>query len=262
MKNLLLPLFASLAMPALAFAGIKHGDKDLNAIWCVGDSITQSNLDSDPNGSPRKALHDLLKAKGYAFTFTGHFAANPDGLSATGATPAENLYQFHSGVSGAVIGDGVKGRTGISQSIPAWWNAGRLATAKPNLVLIMLGTNDMNSNIEVATAPARLQAMVKLILSQPGAGQPTFLISTLPPNRTTPAATARTEAYNRALPEVVAALKKDGVDVSLVDAHTPIERDYATTMRADNLHPIAAGNQIIAETWLKEIESRTGPIKP
>jgi hypothetical protein len=87
-----------------ARGGVTPGSKDLGPIWFIGDSITQSNADGDANGSPRKSLYDKLTAGGYTFSYTGHFTANTDGLPATGGTAATNLYHYHSGVSGAVIG--------------------------------------------------------------------------------------------------------------------------------------------------------------
>ncbi len=64
-------------------ATLGFAEADLGAIWCIGDSITQSNADGDSSGSPRKALYDLLIANDYDFTYTGHFTANVDGLPTT-----------------------------------------------------------------------------------------------------------------------------------------------------------------------------------
>ena len=124
-------------------AQITPGSKDLGAIWLVGDSITQSNADGDPDSSPRSALFDLLTANDFSFSFTGHRTNNIEGLPVTGSTPATNLFQYHSGVSGAILGDTLRFMTGMTQNLPSHWNSGRLATVKPNIILIMLGTNDI-----------------------------------------------------------------------------------------------------------------------
>jgi hypothetical protein len=76
----LLVLAVLLTLARTGSAETPGGSKDLGAIWFVGDSITQSNADENPNGSPRKALYDLLIAHGYAFSFTGHWKGSVDGL--------------------------------------------------------------------------------------------------------------------------------------------------------------------------------------
>ncbi len=141
----------------------------IGPIWFIGDSITQSNADGDSSGSPRKSLYDLLNGAGHDFSFTGHFTANVDGLPNTGSTPSTNLYHYHSGISGSFIGANSFGRQNMTAGIPNWWNQGRLAVAKPNAVLVMLGTNDTNADNDVATAPARITNLVNTILAQPGA---------------------------------------------------------------------------------------------
>ncbi|WP_226895391.1 GDSL-type esterase/lipase family protein, partial [Luteolibacter marinus] len=246
-------LGSALALPA----AITPGDTDLGAIWFVGDSITQSNADGDPDGSPRKSLYDLLDAAGYSFTYTGHHDVNFDGLPATGTTPETNLYDYHSGVSGSVIGNDVSGRHGMTQNLPSHWTSGRLAVVKPNVVLIMLGTNDVNADIDRANAPARLTAYLDAIYSQPGIGTPTVLVASIPPNRTSTASPDKrvwVADFNAAVPGVVGAQRALGRDVHFVDQFTPLEAGYATLMAGDNLHTNAAGNDSLAQQWFGKIE--------
>ena len=247
---LLAPLHGALAYAAPAVA------KDLGAIWFIGDSITQSNADGDPQGSPRKSLHDLLTASGYTFTYTGHHTANVDGLPESGDKPESDLYRFHSGISGSVIGDGVGGRAGMTKSLPQFWAKGRLASVKPSIVLVMLGTNDVNSDVDPDHAPARLKKFVEALYALPGARRPAVFISTIAPNRTQETMPAKTAAYNAALPKVVAALRASGKDVTLVDAFTPLNAGYEKLMRDDNLHPNGDGNAAIARVWFAALEAR------
>lgn len=246
---------AILALPCLR-AGIVPGSKNLGAIWCIGDSITQGLYDGDSEGSPRKSLHDLLVANGYTFTFTGHHTANVDGLPTTGATPATNLYHYHSGISGAVIGSNISGRIGMTENQSSFWNTGRLAVVKPNVILIMLGTNDVDQKLDLANAPARLTTLVNTVLSHRGIGRPTVLVATIPPNRTNlPDDPVNTAAFNAAVPGVVNAQRALGRDVWFVDPFTPLEKGYATTMRSDNLHTNSTGNQTLALQWFNGIET-------
>lgn len=229
--------------------------KTIGAVWFIGDSITQSNADGDGNGSPRKALYDLLIANGYSFTFTGHYTANVDGLPASGDTPETNLYQYHSGVSGSVIGNDLNGRVGITQNLPGFWTSGRLAAVKPNVVLIMLGTNDVDQNVDLANAPGRLTTLLNTLYAQPGVGTPRVMVASIPPNRTSPDDPANTAAFNAAVPGVVNAQRALGRNVSYVDQFTPLENAYATNMSGDNLHTNATGNATLAQQWFNAIAS-------
>ncbi|MEJ6569509.1 MAG: GDSL-type esterase/lipase family protein [Akkermansiaceae bacterium] len=234
---------------------------DLGAIWFLGDSITQSNADGDPSGSPRKLLYDLLTAGGYSFSYTGHFTANVDGLPVTGNRAATNLYHYHSGVSGSTIGANSNGRTDMTANIDSgqnFWTSGRLAVEKPDTILIMLGTNDTNLNDNVAQAPARMSSLVDQIMSQAGVGTPAIYVAQIPPNLDA-ADNPRVLAFNAALPDVVASQRLAGRDVSLVDQYTPINADTAGLMR-DQLHTNTAGNAVLAQQWFDAIEAHNAPL--
>ncbi|MDG1357788.1 MAG: sialate O-acetylesterase, partial [Akkermansiaceae bacterium] len=234
-------------------------NKDIGAIWFIGDSITQSNADGDANGSPRKSLYDLLIADGYTFSFTGHYTANVDGLPTTGGTAATNLFHYHSGIGGSCIGANSNGRTDMTASIAGWWTStsGRLASTKPNIVLIMLGTNDIDLNDAVATAPDRIKTLVDTILAQVGPGDPTpaIYVAQIPPNRYPGAGGERVVDFNNALPAIITTLQGEGKDVTLVDLWTAINADKTGLMR-DSLHTNAAGNDVLATQWFNAIDSR------
>jgi len=231
-------------------------DGDLGAIWFIGDSITQSNADGDGNGSPRKSLYDLLIADEATFSFTGHFTANTDGLPSSGGSPATNLYHYHSGVSGSVIG-AAGGRTNMTAQIPGWWSSGRLASIRPNIVLIMLGTNDIDINADVANAPNRIKLLVDTIFAQVGPGDPdpAIFVAQITPNTGSAAERQRVIDFNTALPAVIATLQGEGKDVTLVDQFTLINANTGDLMR-DSLHTNSAGNDVLASQWFEAIKTR------
>jgi lysophospholipase L1-like esterase/pimeloyl-ACP methyl ester carboxylesterase len=240
-----------------AGAKISSGSKELGAIWFIGDSITQSNADGDANGSPRKALYDLLVAGGYTFTYTGHFTANTDGLPTTGSTAADNLYHYHSGISASVIGDNYDTRTGMTQNMTNFWNSGRLALVKPNVILIMLGANDVNLPLDLPGAPERLRTLIQTIYDLPDVGDPTIFLAKTTPNRSDdPQDSTNVAAFNAAVPGVVGGFIAQGRDVRIVDQFTPINDTYATNMRPDDLHPNAAGNAVMAQQWYNAITEK------
>ena len=243
---------------------VPGGPIPIGDIWFIGDSITQSNADGDSNDSPRRALYEMLTQNNYEFTFTGHFADNVDGLPVTGSTPETNLFHFHSGISGSVIGDNVGNRVGMTQNIDSgqnFWNSGRLDTVKPEIILIMLGTNDVEQNIDLATAPARIVTLIDTIMAQPGVGEPAFFVAQIPPNLRA-GSTERVVAFNAALPDIVDGQRSLGRDVTLVDPFTPLNANTDAFIRNDNLHTNTAGNAVIAQQWFDGIVARFSPTEP
>ncbi|HAT11891.1 MAG TPA: hypothetical protein DCS97_15170, partial [Planctomycetes bacterium] len=257
-------------MPFLAlllFSGVPAVAADLGAIWCIGDSITQSNADGDPNGSPRKSLKALLLTNGYTFSYTGdRTTTNDDGMyDGSFANAIDNLYQFHSGISGSTIGANAHGRTNITAGVPTFWTSGRLAVVKPNIILIMLGTNDVDLNDDLAHAPARMGTLIDTIYGQRSVSDPdptVFVAQIVPNRRHLETHTAAVSAFNAALPAVVAAQQNIGRKVHLVDQFTPINNNYAATMMADDLHPNAVGNDTMAQQWFAAIQSVVTPSAP
>jgi lysophospholipase L1-like esterase len=251
----LVALLASATILATqASAGITS--KNLGNIWFIGDSITQSNADDSSSSSPRKSLYDKLNAAGgYTFAYTGHSTSNLDGLPSSPDT-----YRYHSGVSGSLIGNDEDPRAGHTQRIPTWWTQGKLATNKPNVILIMLGTNDIIVPVDLRSAPTRMNTLLNTIFALPNIGSPSVFVSTIPPNKYVPEAPARIAAFNAALPAIIEAQRALGRDVTLVDHFTPLNNAYATAIKAsDNLHPNTVGNNIIGQTWFDAIQARAVP---
>lgn len=265
MRIVLVALIAFLATTvssASASAQIVEGSKDLGAVWFVGDSITQSNADGDSSGSPRSELYTLLDDNGYTLTYTGHHTVNPEGLLVTGSTATTNLLLYHSGVSASVIGDNVGNRIGMTENLSSHWNSGRLATVKPDVILIMLGTNDIGVNIDLDNAPGRLSNYIDQIYAQPGVGDPSIFVASVPPSRRSADRIAATAAFNSAVPGIVSAQQGLGRDVHFVDQFTPLNDDYDNLIRSDNLHTNAAGNAVLAQQWFNGIESVSSVPEP
>ncbi|MEN8830404.1 MAG: GDSL-type esterase/lipase family protein [Lentimonas sp.] len=244
--------FLAIAHPSAAQAS---ADKELGAIWFLGDSITQSNTDSDASGSPRKSLYNLLTTNGYRFSYTGHHALNVDGLPSSGEIAADNLYHYHSGISGSIIGEDIVKRVGMTENLSRFWTSGRLSHVKPDIILIMLGTNDIGKAYNVVYAPARLKTLVETIYDLPSVGLPKIYLASIPPNGREAPQPANVLAFNAAIPGIVADFQSDGKEVYFVDQFTPLNADYANAMRGDNLHPNATGNALMARAWFDAITS-------
>jgi lysophospholipase L1-like esterase len=123
----------------------------------------------------------------------------------------------------------------------------------------MIGTNDVDQTVDLPNAPARLKNLVDTIFAHPGVGSPTVYLASVPPNRTSAPDPANTDTFNAAVPGVAQALRDAGRDVTFVDQYADINNDYALSMNADNLHPNARGNGLLAQNWYEAVELRAVP---
>lgn len=173
----------------------------------LGDSITWGYASSDGNGY-RQHLHSKLGGGGNAVTFVGS--------QISGSMPNGN----NEGHNGAVISE-------ISGFFAA---AGGLAR-RPNVVLLMAGTNDMNKPFEPSTAPGRLDALIARILESAGGDVPVplLVVAKIPPN-SNPTANSRTVAYNTAVDDIVEEYQGQGRRVLIADMYSALRvgTDMAT----------------------------------
>ena len=155
-------------------------------IMPLGDSIT-FGVGSRSAGSYRADLMRLLAGTGLAVDLVGSQRSGPG--------PDRD----NEGHGGWTIAD-------IAAQAPGW-----LATYRPDVVLLHIGTNDIARKVDVPRAPARLSALLDVIrAARPGAQ---VLVQQIVGSRK-PKLQARIAAFNAALPAIVAA--KDS-RVHLVD---------------------------------------------
>lgn len=189
-------------------------------IMPLGDSITYG-VGSSTTSSYRAALWDRLVGNSVDFVGTQRSGQLPD-----------TDHQGHSGWTIAQI-------AGIADAT--------LVTHRPNVVTLHIGTNDMNRNIEVAQAPARLGALIDQILV--AAPDATVLVATLvPANNAT--VQARVAEYNRQIPSVVAQRANAGKHVRLVSMAAVTTADLA-----DTLHPNDAGYRKMSDAFFAGIQA-------
>jgi lysophospholipase L1-like esterase len=187
-------------------------------IMPLGDSITDGS--QVPGGYRIELWRRLVSQDRLAVDFVGSLRNGPPELGD----------RDHEGHSGWRIDE-------VAASVDDW-----LARHRPEIVLLMIGTNDMLQNHAVGTAPARLGELLDRITRQ--LPMATVLVATLPPLAGVEA-NRRVAAFNRALPAVVQARAAAGRRVRLVDVAarlTPADLD-------DGVHPSARGQGTIAEAW-------------
>jgi lysophospholipase L1-like esterase len=188
----------------------------------LGDSITYGYQSSTGNGY-RKPLGDELTGEGHVLDFVGSVRAG---------TMSDPDNEGHSGWRIDQI-------AGIADS--------SLATYKPNVVTLMIGTNDLGQGYQVSTAPARLSALVdQIVRDDPTA---TLLVANLIVSTSAPVVAAE-PAYNAAIPGMVASKQAAGDHVAMVDMSALTTADLA-----DSLHPNDGGYQKMADAWNKGVQA-------
>src|SRR5690349_14319971 len=188
-------------------------------IMPLGDSITWG-VGSSTTSSYRAALWTrLVNQAGYAVDFVGS--------QQSGSLPDTD----NEGHSGWRIDQ-------IAADVNGW-----LATYQPDVVLLHIGTNDMNQNYQVDTAPQRLGALIDQILAARPAA--TVLVAKIVPALDA-TIQARINAYNAAVPGVVSAR---GSRVKLVDLSVLSSADLNAT-----LHPNDNGYARMAVRWYSALE--------
>ena len=237
------------APEAFTLSGTASGEPDelnLGNIWPLGDSITDGVDDygSRLPGGYREPLYTNLIARGYDLQFVGTTDINASTLL-TGA--GQEMHDGHSGWTIADIGTQV----GLYEQVSSW----HASIATPDIILLMIGINDLNHNSEIATAPARLELLIsRLFTLNPNVR---ILIATLPdaaqdnPYRsdaTNDIAEAVAD-YNTAMHSMVSNRRSQGQSIELVDMHAGLTLEDLD----DGLHPNAAGHVKMSKIWANAI---------
>jgi lysophospholipase L1-like esterase len=195
---------------------------DVCKILPLGDSITYG-IGFD--GGYRVELFKSANSAGKKITFTGSLANGP------------------SMVDGALFPRNNEGHSGwkIDQLVPLI-PMPALATP-PHIVLLMIGTNDIAQNDDLANAPKRLGALLdKLAMNAPDA---LIVLATLIPLNSSKAV----ETYNAALPELVNKRAAAGMHIQLIDQF----KGFPTSELGDGVHPNQQGYKRMAGVWYAAI---------
>lgn len=206
-----------------------------------GDSITEGY---PIWGGYRMNLFHLARQGGHEVTFVGSTSNGPDTVD--GVAFPKN----HEGHGGYTIQDNpARNANGIFRfaepSITAY---------KPNIILLMIGTNDINGNIDTGTAPNRLGELLDEIHSV----DPKVLVvlAQIVPTQSDGTNQA-VRNYNAAFPDLVSERNAQGHHIMLVDMYGAFtaNANYKQEWFGDNLHPNEAGYAKMAEVWYGAIES-------
>jgi len=209
-------------------------------IMPLGDSITDGVGSS--GGGYRVPLFSTTVTNTQAITFVGRNVNGPTTVS------GRMFPRNHEGYSGYTIDPG-GGRSGISPLVDA-----AITMFHPHIVLLMIGTNDVNISLDLANAPTRLGALLDRITSD--APNALLVVARITPTRTD-ATNTRVQTYNNAIPGLVQTRAAAGKHIVVVDMYAALtaNTNYRTALLNDDLHPNDAGYMVMAQTWYAAIRN-------
>ncbi len=181
----------------------------------LGDSITDG-VGSGSGSGYRALLAERLAPHAGRLEFVG-----------TGEDEAHARHEGHRGWRIDELSDGVERA---------------LAQAKPNVVLLHAGTNDMDQDYDAAGAPGRLGGLIDRITA--AAPDVTVVVASLVASGDE-AVDARVRAFDQAVPLLVEERRQKGARVGYVDMGA---LDPKTDL-ADRLHPNDAGYAKMADAF-------------
>jgi lysophospholipase L1-like esterase len=207
-------------------------------IMPFGDSITDGYLAQ--RGGYRIPLFQRAHQEGKHLTFVGSAVNGPamvDGVP---------FPQHHEGHSAYTINDEplpAPAHKGISPFVKT-----SIPTYRPDIVLLMIGTNDVDNSIDLPNVPTRLGALIDSIITLDA--HTLIVVAQITPTMQDPL-NARIQTYNAAIPALVKSRADAGKHVALVDMYDAFvaDKSYRSTLLFDRLHPNIAGFQLMADTW-------------
>ena len=207
----------------------------------LGDSITwgagSTNLQSY-----RAELFHLSLMNNKKLTFVGSSQDGPDMVDGV-AFP-----KHHEGHSGWTIDDG-GGRMGLYPQVQAW-----LTNTPPDIVTLMIGTNDVDIKLDPDNAPMRLGLLLdRISMFAPSA---LIVVAQIVPTKDD-TENVRTMAYNNAILGIVKTRTDAGKHIAVADMYGAFTKNptYKDDYMTDNLHPKDAGYTVMANTWYAAIGS-------
>lgn len=200
-----------------------------------GDSITHGYGSADDAGY-RSQLFKLVVAANQHVTFSGSLSNGPSDVS--GTTFPKN----HEGHDGWTVDSGYStyGYSGISSLIPS-----PAFNTIPNIVLLMIGTNDITSTSDPGGTADRLDGLIdKIVAAAPDA---LIVVAQLTPVAWT---SSDLNNYNAAIPGIVQDHADSNQHVVLVD----MSKMPTSELASDSVHPNDQGYAYMADVWYQAIK--------
>jgi lysophospholipase L1-like esterase len=208
------------------------------AILPLGDSITEGFGSS--GGGYRVELFRQAVQAGKSITFVGALANGPNDVE------GQPFPRQHEGHGGYTI-DSDAGHSGISGQI----TDSALSMYHPHIVLLMIGTNDLNGNVDVNNAPSRLGDLIDDIVE--ASPETLVVVATIIPMVN--GNDSKVGPYNEAMVGLVDSRAAEGQHVVLLDNWAAFTADpnYANSWMGDSLHPNDAGYAVLGGSFYDAI---------
>ncbi|WP_216326696.1 DUF4038 domain-containing protein [Deinococcus aestuarii] len=198
-------------------------------IMPLGDSITDGY---NVPGGYRTELYRRLSPQVPGLNFVGSMSNGPGTLAD----------RDHEGHSGWRIDE-------LAAKVNDW-----LGHAQPDVILLMIGTNDIIQNRDLPGAPARLGRL----LDQISARRPNtwILVSSLPPLQN-PDENRRVGQYNAAIPGIAKSRADQGKKITFVNVGAAL----TLADLADGVHPTVSGYNKLADLWYQALRQTLGVVQ-
>lgn len=254
MKKMLSILGASVLAAASLSASVGSGGSQKAAaadqvrIMPVGDSITNGEGET---GGYRKYLDYILNQKGISFDMVGPNRDMNASFSYNGQTVQYD--SDHAGFSGFQI-----------KQVPDWGKANNtgslynelknknaVKTYKPDIILLIIGTNDMTANRSMSDCSNDLHDLVDYMLADMPSGGMIFMGS-IPEFTRYGGNPQRIANYNETVQSVAEDYSNAGKNVRFVDTHGCL--NGMSDIGSDELHPNGKGYEKLGKFWAEVIE--------
>ena len=223
----------------------------------LGDSITRGGAAGlEFNAGWREPLYDSLTAAGDNFQFIGvNDVTTPGqvGYSAVLNAAGQNYQDGFSGYTSAQILSSLTGS-------PFLLGTPGSSVITPNLVLFMIGSNDVRLNVSLATLESNVTGILDFFADDRPQSQ-VFIAQTIPNGGGALSDSQNTELqqYNSWLAATVpSTYSKDHV-VDMYDAFVTNGAVTPGYLESDNLHPSVVGYDAMANVWDNAIQAYVAP---
>ncbi|ORX83710.1 SGNH hydrolase [Anaeromyces robustus] len=213
---------------------------DAIKIMPVGDSIT---FGMGENGGYRKYLYSALTQKGYNIDMVG-----PEGSSratANGISYDDN----HAGYSGfqiKEIPDWGRQQGGDGSLYNKLKSKNAVKQAQPDIILLIIGTNDMTANRSMDACASDLRALLDYMLGDMPSGGIIFMGS-IPEFTAYGGNAQRVANYNGTVKKVAEEYASKGKNVRFADVHGSL--NGTGDLGGDGLHPNGNGYKKMGNFW-------------
>ena len=218
-KKVLKPIFGTMEQPK---------------IMAIGDSITDGTYPVDPTpGAYRIQLWNRFISDSLNVDFVGSKSNGPSTLGD----------KHHEGHPGWTI-----------NQITTLVDNGLLFTYQPDVVLLMIGTNDILRNDNISTLKTELSQLIDKITT--GLPNANLVVSSIAPLEPSIKGTGRAnvvKAYNEVIPQLVKEKVAQGQQITYANAGGSLSLD---DLVADGIHPNAAGHDKLGNAWYKNLVGR------